>query len=163
MASPRPQRYYVRSPDGTVIFGFEIEKAAEVAALDYGEGAIVVDTIAKNYDPMVQEVIGGELLIAGISGWATGRPGALDSDFVEGVKKGHAAIAHAFLAKGADVNARDLNGAPALHWAVGGGHVDVVQILLEHGADKTALDGNNLTALQVAQKRGHSKIIALLV
>ena len=75
MTSPRPHRYYVRSPDGSTIFGFEIEKAAEVAAVEYGDGAVVVDTIAKNYDPMVQEVIDDELLIAGISGWATGGTG----------------------------------------------------------------------------------------
>ena len=41
MTSPRPHRYYVRSPDGSTIFGLEIEKAAEVAAVEYGDGAVV--------------------------------------------------------------------------------------------------------------------------
>ena len=158
----RQFRYYVRSPDGKAIFGFDVEQAAEAAALAYGEGAFVVDTIAKNYDPMVSEVIDGELLIAGISGWATGRPGAIDEDFVEGVKKGHVAIADAFLAKGANVNARDIHNSPALHWAVGGGHEDVVALLLERGADVSATDANGLTAMDVAKKRGRTGIVRLL-
>ena len=162
MTAPRQFRYYVRSPDGKAIFGFDNEQAAEATALDYGQGAFVVDTLAKNYDPMVSEVIDGELLIAGISGWATGRPGALDADFIEGVKRGHVAIAHAFLAKGANVNAHDSHGSPALHWAVGGGHMDVVALLLEHGADRQAMDGNGLTALDVAKRRGRNEIIGLL-
>ena len=36
---------------------------------------------------------------------------------IEGIKKGHAAIVHAFLAKGASANARDAKGGPALRGA----------------------------------------------
>ena len=162
MSTARAFRYYVRSPDGKAIFGFDMEKAAEMTALEYGDGAFVIDTVAKNYDPMVSEVIGGELLIAGISGWATGRPGGLDEDFVESVKKGHIAIPHAFLAKGADVNAKDVHGSPALHWAVGGGHAEIVRILLESGADISATDANGMLAIDVARKRNLPEIITLL-
>ncbi len=108
-----PYRYYVRSPDGRASFGFETTEAAETAARAYGEGAHVIDTLAQAYLPMLQELRGGELVIAGFGGWDTGRLG-LDRDLIEGIKKGHVAIAHAFLAKGADANARDSHGGPAL-------------------------------------------------
>ncbi len=45
-AMTEPYRYYVPSPDGRAIFGFESTEAAETAARAYGEGAHVVDTLA---------------------------------------------------------------------------------------------------------------------
>ncbi len=154
-------RYYVRSPDGRAIFGFETSEAAETAARAYGEGAHVVDTLAQGYRPMLQEVRDGELVLAGFGGWDTGRFG-LDRDLIEGIKKGHVAIAHAFLAKGAIANARDRHGGPALHWAVGGGRAETVKLLLDHGADPRALDGEDQTALDLAQKRGRDEIAEVL-
>ena len=159
MAAPR--RYYIRSPDGRAIFGLDAQEAARAAALEYGDGALVVDTLAQPYRPMLQECAGGEIVYAGYGGWDTGRFG-VDRDLVEGVKKGHVAIVHAFLAKGADVNARDANGGPALHWAVGGGKAGIVGLLLEHGADVTTRDGHGQTALGLANRRGRQDIVDLL-
>ncbi len=156
-----PYRYYVRSPDGRAMFGFESPGAAETAARAYGEGAHVVDTLAQAYKPMLQEWRGDELVIAGFGGWDTGRFG-LDRDLIEGIKKGHVAIAHAFLAKGADANARDSHGGPALHWAVAGGRAETVKLLLDHGADPQARDAEGQTALDLAQKRGRDEIADLL-
>ncbi len=156
-----PHRYYTRSPDGRAIYGFSRPEAAETAALAYGEGAYVIDTMAKSYQPMLSEVITGELLIAGVSGWDTGKPGGLDADFIEAAKK-HVAITHAFLEKGADVNAVDKNGGTALHWAVGGNKGQIVVLLLQHGADTTARDKNGLSPLDLALKRGHGEITTLL-
>jgi hypothetical protein len=156
-----PYRYYVRSPDGRAIFGFESPEGAETAALEYGDGALVIDTLAQAYMPMVQESAGGELVISGFGGWDTGRFG-VDRDLIEGVKKGHVAIAHAFLAKGADVNAPDKHGGTALHWAVGGGKAEIVKLLLDHGADASARDAHGQTALDLAQKRGKDEIAELL-
>ena len=77
----------------------------------------------------------------------------LDRDPIEGIKKGHVAIAHAFLAKGANVGARDSHGGPSLHWAVGGGRAEIVKRLLDHGADPR---------IQDAEARGRDEIAVLL-
>mgnify|MGYP001225718303 CR=1 FL=1 len=159
--SAKPARYYVRSGDGRAIYGFGVAEAAETAALAYGDGAHIVDTLAKSYQPMLSEVMGGKVRIAGISGWDTGKPGRLDHDFIEAAKK-HVALAHAFLEKGADVNARDANGGTALHWAVGGNKPDVAALLLEKGAEKDAADGAGQTPLALATKLGRKKLIPLL-
>ncbi|GBE44375.1 ankyrin repeats [bacterium BMS3Bbin10] len=154
-------RYFIRSPDGSRIFGLARYEAAKVAALDYGEGALVVDTLAQAYFPMLNEVTGGEFVYAGFGGWDTGRFG-LDRDLIEGIKKGHVAIVQAFHAKGADVNARDPLGGPALHWAVGGGRKEIVEFLLAQGADVAAKDHNGKTALEVARDRGRAAIAEIL-
>ncbi len=155
-------RYYVISPNGKMILGLDNTRAAEATALEYGDGAQVIDTLAKAYQPMLQEVLDGELVISGVSGWDTGKPGQLDRDLIEAVKKGKAAIVRAFLEKGADANARDRKGGSALHWAAGGGHPDIVALLLRAGADATALDHNNMTPQDVARKRGRKDIVNLL-
>jgi ankyrin repeat protein len=156
-----PRRFFVRSPDGGVMAGFEKREAAEFTAREYGDGALIVDTLAQAYMPMLQKISNGEVIYAGYGGWDTGRFG-LNRDFIEGIKKGHVAIVQAFLAKGADVNAADGNGGPALHWAIGGGKVEIVQLLLDHGAHKDALDGHGQTARDVAKKRGRDDIAELL-
>ena len=158
----QPRRYYVRSADGQSTFGFDRLEAATAAALEYGDGALVVDTTAQAYMPMLHAVAGGELVYAGYGGWDTGRFG-LDRDLIEGIKKGHVAIVHAFVAKGADVNACDSKGGPALHWAVGGGKTEIVQLLIDHGASVDTRDHNGLTALEVARNRKRDAIAELLL
>ncbi len=163
MAGPR--RYYARSPDGRAIFGFDHAEAAETVALEYGIGAAVVDTLAQAYTPMLQDVQASEggprLVLAPVGGWDTGRF-ELDRDLIEAIKKGYAAIVHAFLAKGASANARDASGGPALHWAAGRGKIDVVALLIAEGADVDARDGAGQTALDVAERRSRPEIAALL-
>jgi hypothetical protein len=72
-------RYYVRSPDGWVAFGFDVETVANAVALENGVGAAVVDTLAQAYVPMLQEVrlVDGQpaLALAPIGGWDTGKFG----------------------------------------------------------------------------------------
>ncbi len=45
------RRYYVRSPDGGMIAGYDDPNAAKAVALDYGDGAHLVDTQAQAYHP----------------------------------------------------------------------------------------------------------------
>ncbi len=158
---PEPRRFYVRSPDGRPIFGFDEREGAATAARAYGDGAFLVDTQAQAYLPMLEECLDGEVIYRGYGGWDTGRFG-VDRDLIEAIKKGHVAIVHAFLAKGADVNTRDAKGGLALHWAAGGGKPAIVTLLLDHGAGLTARDPEGQTVLDVAETRGRTEIAALL-
>ncbi len=54
-------RYYVRSPGGTMIVGYGGLDTAKFVALEYGDGAHLVDTRAQADHPIAQEVSGGEL------------------------------------------------------------------------------------------------------
>lgn len=167
MSPPRAYRYYVRSPDGRAIYGFDRLEAATAVAIEYGVGAALVDTMAQAYYPIIQEVrpsaggAGKELVFGAVGGWDTGRFG-LDRDLVEAIKKGSVAIAHAFLAKGADANARDAHGGPALHWAAARAKADVVKLLLDSGADVHAVDVKGQTALDVARARNAADVVAVL-
>jgi hypothetical protein len=156
-----PRRFYVRSPDGTAIAGFDQPESAKQAALAYGDGALLVDTMAQAYHPMLQEVSGGELGYAGFGGWDTGRHG-LDYDLIEAIKKGHVALVHAFLAKGASANAKDHRGAPALLWAIGSGHSDCVRLLLSSGADVNAKDAEGRSSLALARQKNRADLLEIL-
>ncbi len=155
------RRFFVRSPDGDAIAAYNSRETAEYVAIEFGDGAVVVDTLAQAYHPMAQEVARGKLQFAGIGGWDTGRFG-LERDLVEAVKKGHLGIVHAFLAKGADANARDRNGDPALHWAAARGRLDIVTLLLVNDADPAAADSAGSTALDLARTRGKPEVIEAL-
>ncbi len=162
MSSPRTTyRYYIRSPDGRAIFGVDILEAAQTVALEYGKGAHLVDTLAQAYHPMLQEVVDGKdgkmLVYAPIGGWDTGRF-TPERDLIEAIKKGSAAIAHAFIAKGASPNATDAKGGSALHWAVGRGNLDVVTLLIAQGADVNVRDAKAQTPLDVAVAKGRLAI-----
>ena len=158
-------RYWVRSPDGRVAYGFEREQAAISVALEYGVGAALIDTLAQAYMPMLQivERCDGELrlMLGPVGGWDTGRFG-LDRDLIEAIKKGRVEIVHAFLAKGASANAADDKGGRALHWAASRGEASVVELLLNQGADIAALDASGRSALAVAEARGKKDAAGLL-
>ena len=161
----RAYRYYVRSPDGRVAFGFDADTVANAVALEHGPGAAVVDTLAQAYMPILQEVqvLDGKpaLVLAPVGGWDTGRFG-LDRDLIESIKRGRVEIVHAFLEKGASENARDEKGGSALHWAAGRGDVKVAELLLARGADPGAQDGSGRTPLDVAEARAKTEVALLL-
>lgn len=154
-------RYYVRSPDGRMITGYDRPDAARAVALEYGEGAIVVDTLAQAYYPVAEEVIGGELLHAGVGGWNAGRQDS-SKDLLEAIRKGHPAVVHAFLARGSDPNARDANGGTALHWAASRGSIEIARLLLDAGADARAIDAQGRTPLQIAESKGRHRLVEFL-
>ena len=76
---------------------------------------------------------------------------------------GDAAAVQALLANGAEVNAKDNNGASALILASRNGHRDVVQALLANGAEVNAKDNDGATALILASRNGHHDVVALFV
>ena len=64
----------------------------------------------------------------------------LDAPLVDAVRQGDADAARAALDGGADVDARQPDGATALHWAARLDRVDLAQVLLEDLLGQLALD-----------------------
>ena len=155
-------RYYVVSPGGEGVFGYDSAEAARAVACDYGPGAHIVDTGAMSYYPMVHRVDEtGEPVYLEYGAWDT-RVG-VDRNLIEAVKKGYPPIVQAFLAKGANVNAADGDGGTSLIWAVARGQPETVRLLLESGADANAADGEGMTALRLAERKKLPEIAEILV
>jgi len=83
---------------------------------------------------------------------------------------GHKDVVELLLAKGADVNAKDINRGTPLHSAAGGaistietqGHTDAVELLLAKGADGNAKNANGWTPLYLAryyERRGAAELL----
>ncbi|XP_017960470.1 kinase D-interacting substrate of 220 kDa isoform X3 [Drosophila navojoa] len=77
--------------------------------------------------------------------------------------RGLTSFVREFLARGADVQAEDLDNWTALLCATRNGHLDVVQLLLDHGAEIEHRDMGGWTALMWAAYRGHTDLVRLLL
>ncbi len=84
---------------------------------------------------------------------------ALHSAVADG---GHAGIARALVAAGADVNAKQRHGWTPLHGAADSGDREVVELLLAKGADPGAKHQEGKTALELARDKGHAEVVTLL-
>ena len=87
----------------------------------------------------------------------------LDAPLVDAVRQGDADAARAALDGGADVDARQPDGATALHWAARLDRVDLAQVLLAAGADPTAANAFDVTPLSLAAVNGSAEMIAALL
>lgn len=77
--------------------------------------------------------------------------------------KGLTHFVREFIARGADVQAEDLDNWTSLLFAAKNGHYEIVQILVDHGADIEHRDMGGWTALMWGAYRGHSDIVAFLL
>jgi len=152
-------RYYVVATDKAPS-GYEAIETAVNAARRCGEGAYIVDTLATPYFPMVRQIEKGEPVYREYGAWAC--MASLDRNLIEAVKKGCPAVVRAFLAKGADVNARDEQGGTALHWAVKRRVPECARQLIAAGADLAATDRSGLTALGLARAKNLPELAQLL-
>ena len=89
--------------------------------------------------------------------------GAAGSDVADAVMHGDAAALRVLLAKKADVNAPQPDGATALHWAVYREDVATVDLLLKAGARPGAANGFGVTPLSLAAEAGNAAITKRLL
>lgn len=85
------------------------------------------------------------------------------AQFVAAVRDGNAALARELLASGANANATDADGTPALNWLIRQGDHDAVRLLLDLGADPTRGDAKGRTALHEAALAKNPAWIDLLL
>ena len=88
---------------------------------------------------------------------------ARSADVADAVMRGDAEALAALLERGADVNARQADGATALHWAAHRDDADAVRRLLAAGADVTAANRAGMTPLLPASVAGNAEMIRMLL
>ena len=104
------------------------------------------------------------LALAVVPGTAPATAGAgLDAPLIDVVRRGDAAAVRAMLDEGADVDARQPDGATALHWAARLDRVDLARLLLAAGADPTAANAFDVTPLSLAAVNGSAGMVAALL
>lgn len=69
----------------------------------------------------------------------------------------------AVMAEGEDVNAAQVDGMTALHWAVWQDEPDAVRTLLESGASAVATNRYGVSPLSIACENGNGEIVAMLL
>ena len=89
--------------------------------------------------------------------------GAQRSEIASAAEKGDLAAVRDLIAKKADVNAAQTDGATALHWAVYRNDVTMTTALLRAGAKVTVANRNGITPLYMASLYGNPAIISPLL
>ena len=98
--------------------------------------------------------------VAEVGAYAAGRSNAL---VVGAAKQADAAAVRALLKDGADVNAPEIDGTTALHWAVHNDAPELVDLLLVAGARADATNRYGITPLWLAATNGNSAIVTKLL
>ena len=96
------------------------------------------------------------MLIVGIASGA-------GSDVADSAQKGDRAAVQKLIQQKADVNAAQVDGATALHWAVYRGDDQLLDMLLRAGADVKAANREGVTALSMAALYGNAAMLDRLI
>jgi len=95
---------------------------------------------------------------------ATGARAAVQSvPLIEAAKSGDAKTAQALMAKKADVNATEVDGTTALHYAADEGNTALVDLLIKAGANAKAANRYGATPLGLAAAKGHAAVLERLL
>jgi ankyrin repeat protein len=85
------------------------------------------------------------------------------SDVADAAMRGDKAAVRTLLQQKADVNAPQIDGATALHWAVEANDPEMIDLLLRNGAKASAANNDGATPLLLATQNGSAAIIERLL
>jgi ankyrin repeat protein len=102
-------------------------------------------------------------LVAGLLLFGLTAANAATSEVADAAMRGDREGVRAALARMADVNAAQVDGTTALHWAVERDDVDVVELLLTAGARVSARTREGVTPLQLAAINGSARVLGRLI
>ena len=99
-----------------------------------------------------------------ISLGVAGAAGAADEPVLaDAAEQGHAALIRTLLHDGADVNAAQVDGMTALHWAVYHDDADTARLLVRSGAEVDVKNRYGVPPLSLAATNGNAGIVELLL
>jgi ankyrin repeat protein len=87
----------------------------------------------------------------------------VDLALVDAVKQGNPEVIRALLQQQVDVNAREVDGTTALHWAVQRNDLAIADRLIRAGANVAAANRYGVTPLRLAATNGNAALIVKLV
>ena len=103
------------------------------------------------------------LIVATLAASAANSASAADVELIQAVKNGNATAVHALLDRGADVDARQGDGATALHWAAHLNDLQAADLLIRAGAAVDAANDLGVTPLWVATTGGSAAMVSKLL
>ena len=89
--------------------------------------------------------------------------GAATSEVADAAMKGNRDAVRALLLRKADVNAPQIDGTTALHWAVRSDDAELADVLIRAGAHPSAANREGVTPMQLAAMNGSASMIARLI
>ena len=101
-------------------------------------------------------VLGAVLVCAGSAA-------AASSEVADAAAKGDRTAVRALIQRKADVNAPQVDGTTALHWAARGDDLDLAEMLIAAGANVSAANREGVTALQLASINGSAAMLQKLL
>ncbi len=91
------------------------------------------------------------------------RAAAQEAVLADAVQQGDTPAVRSLLARNADVNATQGDGATALHWAAYRNDAETATALIRAGADVRAANDHGVTPLALAARNGNAEIVAALL
>ena len=88
---------------------------------------------------------------------------AASSDLADAAMNGNKAAVRSLLLKKADVNAAQVDGTTALHWAVRADDLETADLLIKAGANASAVNREGVMPLQLAAINGNATMLEKLV
>lgn len=88
---------------------------------------------------------------------------AEETSLADAAEQGQARLVRSLLADGADVDARQVDGMTALHWAAYHDALDTGRLLVAAGADVNAANRYGVSALALAATNGNADFVRLLL
>ena len=103
------------------------------------------------------------VVILGVAGSAAAAQVAEEPTLADAAEHGNRALIRTLLDAGADVNARQVDGMTALHWAVYHDAAETAALLVRSGADVTVENRYGVPPLSMAATNGNADIVTLLL
>lgn len=85
------------------------------------------------------------------------------SDLADAVMRGNKDVVRSLLQKKADVNATQVDGTTALHWAVRADDLETADLLIRAGAKVSATNREGVMPLQLAAQNGNAAMVEKLI
>ncbi len=105
-------------------------------------------------------IAGLSVLTLAVAGAATA---AEDATLADAAEQGQGKLVRSLLADGADVNAPQVDGTTALHWAAYHDDLGTARLLIEAGADANAANRYGVPALSLVATNGNAAFVQLLL